>query len=418
MSLRFPVRPARLWDRAFLTTLLLAMGVLWLAWPLYQRLVPVSPGMVSAVRLLAAAVCGFVVSYLLTRPLRRPGDAVTLSDEALTLPPALTGGAQVTVRVDEIRRVELQGVENELRLVLATGYGRQAIAANRMATVEDFLELLDAVLALAARVPPPERLRLRANVEAALRAPPAPRALVTAALIGACLAFGAWAAFGVQPVTGEGIERQALALGANQPTLVREGQWFRLVSANYLHGGMAHLLMNMLGLWNIGQALERMLGRRALLTVYLAAGLTGALASSAFVELRWSVGASTSLFGLMGALAVVHFRGRHHTPAHLLPSGDFWRNTVFINALLVIAAPNIDHLGHLGGLAGGALTALLLDVRPYRREARPQRRLTIAAALLTAIHAAGLTVALTRPPEARRADLARHQELARAERGR
>jgi membrane associated rhomboid family serine protease len=179
---------------------------------------------------------------------------------------------------------------------------------------------------------------------------------------------------------------------------------------------MAHLLMNMLGLWNIGQALERMLGRRALLSLYLAAGLTGALASSAFVELRWSVGASTSLFGLMGALAVVHFRGRHHTPAHLLPSGDFWRNTVFINALLVIAAPNIDHLGHLGGLAGGALMALALDVRPYRSEERPRRRLTIAAALLTALHAAGLTVALTRPPEARRADLLRWTELVRAER--
>lgn len=411
--MRFRVQPAPLWDRGFLTAAFLSVVAVWLLWPLAARFLPSSSVGAPTLRMLAALLVGFVVAWVWTRSHRRPGDSIDLTEDALRLPPAITGGAVVNLRFDQIRRVELQGVENRLRLVLSTQSGRQIIPAGRMTTPEDFLDLLNALLALAEKVPAPERMRLLATVEMALRAPPAPRPWVTLTLIALCLAVGAiaqWALTFNGAATTPALE--GLFFGANQPVLVREGQWFRLVTANYLHGGVAHLVMNMLSLYTVGSALERMLGRRALLALYLFAGLTGALGSDALVSVRFSVGASTSLFGLVGALAVVHLRNRHTTPAHLLPTGDFWRNTLFMNALLVIAAPNIDHLGHLGGLLGGALLAWVLDVRPYQPEVRPHRRLSVAAGLLIAVHLAGLATAFVRGPEARHRDAERWIELA------
>ena len=415
--MRFRVRPAPLWDRGFLTAAFLAAVVAWLIWPLAVSALPrlaVSP---STLRLLGALVLGFVAGWVITRSHRRPGDSIDLTEETLRLPPAITGGADVTLRFDQVRRVELQGVNNRLRLVLATQSGRQVVPAGRMTTPDDFLDLLNALLTLSEHIPAPERMRLLATVDMALRAPPAPRPWVTLVLIGLCLAVGAVAQWGLQinEVSQPPPAFEGLLFGANQPVLVREGQWFRLVTANYLHGGAAHLFMNMLSLYTVGSALERMLGRRALLALYLFAGLTGALGSDIFATARFSVGASTSLFGLVGALAVIHLRNRNTTPAHLLPTVDFWRNTLFMNALLVIAAPNIDHLGHLGGLLGGAVLAWALSVRPFQPEVRPHLRLTVVASVLIVVHLAGLTTAFVRGPEARRRDGTRWLALERPE---
>jgi rhomboid protease GluP len=285
---------------------------------------------------------------------------------------------------------------------------------------DDFLALLNVLLALAERVPGPERMRVLAAVEQALEAPPEPRPWVTGALLAACLGVGAYAQWGLSPShPSVPATYDALLFGGNQPAFVRDGQWFRLVTANYLHGGVAHLAMNLLSLWSVGRALERMLGRRALLSLFLFAGLTGALASTVFAGAaspRFSVGASTSLFGLVGALAVTQLRYRHVTPAHLLPSGDFWRNTLFMNALLVFAAPNIDHMGHLGGAVGGAALTWVLGVAPFRSDERPARRLWAVTGLLGLTHAAAFAVALTRPVAARHDDAERWMALLEAAR--
>ncbi|MCK6573609.1 rhomboid family intramembrane serine protease [Myxococcota bacterium] len=405
---RFPVRPAALWDQSFTTALLVSLGVFWLAFPFWSRAVELPAGPGGAVRLTISAVMAFGAAWLFTRQQRRPGEAITLSDDGIRLPPALTGGAAVEPRWETIRGVGVQGANRDLRIVLSTRAGRHVIPLARLEAPDDFLALLNVLLALAERVPAPERMRVLAAVEQALEAPPEPRPIVTVALLGACLGVGAYAQWGVSAShPAVPIAYESLIFGGNQPALVRDGQWFRLVTANYLHGGAAHLVMNLLSLFSVGRALERMLGRRALLSLFLFAGLTGALASTALAgptSPRFSVGASTSLFGLVGALAVTQLRFRAVTPAHLLPSGDFWRNTLFMNALLVFAAPNIDHMGHLGGALGGAALTWVLGVRPFRADERPSGRLWLATGALAAVHAAGFAVALARGPEARRVD--------------
>jgi len=405
---RFPVRPAELWNGSFTTALLVALGLIWLAFPLGARALGLPAGFDGAPRLAISAVLAFGAAWLYTRRQRSPGDAITLSDDGLRLPPALTGGAPVEPRWETIGGVGVQGANQGLRIVLSTRGGRHVIPLDRLETPDDFLALLNVLLALAERVPAPERLRVLAAVEQALKAPPEPRPLVTVALLGACLGVGAYAQWGLgasHPVMPAAYE--PLIFGGNQPAFVRDGQWFRLVTANYLHGDAAHLVMNLLSLFSVGRVLEGMLGRRALLSLFLFAGLTGALASTALAgptSPRFSVGASTSLFGLVGALAVTQLRFRAVTPAHLLPSGDFWRNTLFMNALLVFVAPNIDHMGHVGGALGGAVLTWVLGVRPYRTEERPSGRLWLATCVLATLHAAGLAVALARGPDVRRAD--------------
>jgi rhomboid protease GluP len=417
---RFPVRPAALWDRTFTTALLLALGGFWLAFPLWGAALGIPPGPGGALRLVLCAVLAFGVAWLFTRRQRRPDEAITLSDEGVRLPPALTGGAPMEPRWETIRGVGVLGANRELRIVLNTRVGRHVIPLARLEGPDDFLALLNVLLALAEHVPAPERMRVLAAVEQALEAPPEPWPVVTVALLTACLGVGAYAQWGLAPShPSVPAAYDALIFGGNQPALVRDGQWFRLVTANYLHGGVAHLAMNLLSLWSVGRALERMLGRRALTSLFLFAGLTGALASTALTgpdSPRFSVGASTSLFGLVGALAVTQFRHRAVTPAHLLPSGDFWRNTLFMNALLVFAAPNIDHMGHLGGALGGGLLTWLLGVRPFRPDERPSRRLWLVTVALAGVHAAAFAVALGRGPDIRRADAERWLGLLEAAR--
>ena len=408
--MQFRVRPARLWDRAFLTSLLVAVGAIWLIWPLFRDHLSASPLPAATTRLTVSLLVGFVVAWLFTRPLRRLGDAVELTPDGLTLPRALTGGAPVVTRLADLRRLELQGVNNRLRLLLGTARGRQVIAAERFESPDDFLDFVRALLQVGGGPTTTERMQLLISVERALSAPSPARPWVTGTLIALCLGMGV-----AGQLSGSG-DFASLVFGGNQPVLVREGEYFRLVTANYLHGGALHLVMNMLSLWNVGQALERMLGRWALLAIYLASGITGALASDWFESARWSVGASTSLFGLVGALAVTHAMHRHDTPAHLLPTGDFWRNTLFFNGMLVLMAPNIDHLGHLGGALGGAGMALALGVRPFDGARARRATVRLVAVLFCVVHFAGLTTALLRPREQRAADFQRWAELELAER--
>jgi membrane associated rhomboid family serine protease len=165
------------------------------------------------------------------------------------------------------------------------------------------------------------------------------------------------------------------------PLFVELGDWWRVVTAAFLHIGPVHLALNMLALLVFGSELERQLGRWRFLALYLVSILGGSAAIQLFGEpLGQVAGASTGIYGLMGALGVLMVANRQDLRGLLTLLGI----NVFISFL-----PGFSLLGHLGGLVAGALaTAILLATR--RRQALQLGALALFAVVL-------LVVALTVP---------------------
>ncbi|MEU1590516.1 rhomboid family intramembrane serine protease [Micromonospora sp. NPDC005710] len=141
---------------------------------------------------------------------------------------------------------------------------------------------------------------------------------------------------------------------------IAEGQWYRLVTAMFLHYGVIHLLLNMWALWVLGRSLEANLGRVRFAALYLIAGLGGNVAAYLFSSPRAAtVGASTAVFGLFAALIIIERRlGRDIS--RIIP-------ILVINLVFTLAVPGISIPGHLGGLVVGGLMALVLAYAPRSR---------------------------------------------------
>jgi membrane associated rhomboid family serine protease len=137
---------------------------------------------------------------------------------------------------------------------------------------------------------------------------------------------------------------------------VAAGEWWRLITAMFLHYGVLHLLMNMYALWIIGRELEASLGRVRFVALYLLAGLGGNVASYLFSPDSISVGASTAVFGLMAAIFVI-LKRQKRSVAPIVP-------IIVINLVFTFVISNISVSGHLGGLIVGALAAGVLAYAP------------------------------------------------------
>lgn len=139
------------------------------------------------------------------------------------------------------------------------------------------------------------------------------------------------------------------------------GEWWRLLTAAFLHGSFLHIAFNMYVLFAIGQTLERVLGHAGYLVLYVVSALGGSVASYAFSDVRTvSVGASGAIFGLMGALVVAGRRLRYDISQVLVLLG--------VNILIGFVAPGIDWRAHLGGLVVGAAVAAILVHAPRRSQ--------------------------------------------------
>jgi membrane associated rhomboid family serine protease len=134
---------------------------------------------------------------------------------------------------------------------------------------------------------------------------------------------------------------------------VAEGEWWRLITAGFLHAGLMHLLFNCLALYTLGTLFEALYGRARYALLLLGSLIAGSYASITFnTENQVSVGASGAIFGLFGALLVVGRRLGAEMRSIL--------TLLAINAVIAITVPNIDWRAHLGGLAGGGVIAGLL----------------------------------------------------------
>jgi len=183
-----------------------------------------------------------------------------------------------------------------------------------------------------------------------------------------------------------------LRLGANAPALIEDGQYWRLISANFLHGGWVHIFFNGMALYFLGLMVEKLLGSWRFLLIYLSSAIAGALGSWWVGPGPLSVGASTAIFGLIGAFLVIHLRYWRQLPSPFRQSKKWWLMIITLNAGLPIVVPAIDYAAHAAGLAaGGLLTLALLRAAPELDPHRPASKgVTLMAAAVSALTVAGL----------------------------
>ena len=145
---------------------------------------------------------------------------------------------------------------------------------------------------------------------------------------------------------------------------VAEGEWWRLVTGAFMHGGLIHLVFNMFLAWMLGHQLERMHGPGRFVGIYTASLAAGSLGVMLIAPLALTVGASGAVFGLMGATLV------HQLRRGINPWSSGVGSLVVINLIFTVSRPGISIGGHVGGLLGGAMVAWLVDEADRRRVPR------------------------------------------------
>ncbi|MCP5277283.1 MAG: rhomboid family intramembrane serine protease [Thiobacillus sp.] len=176
-----------------------------------------------------------------------------------------------------------------------------------------------------------------------------------------------------------------LAWGANFGPATKDGEWWRLGSALFLHFGLFHLGMNMLSLWDGGRLVERMYGSGRFLLVYFASGLAGNLLSLIIQGDRAvSGGASGAIFGIYGAL-MVHLWLTKHRNESREHRQLLWGAALFsaFAILLGFTIEGIDNAAHIGGLLGGLLTGVVLARASNGDRVAPARSRWAAATLFS-----------------------------------
>lgn len=138
--------------------------------------------------------------------------------------------------------------------------------------------------------------------------------------------------------------------GAKFGPSVLQGEWWRLVTAGFLHGGLLHILMNSWVLFDLGAQVEEIYGTSRLVVLYFVATVFGFLAST-FWSMSISVGASAGLFGLIGAMIALGVR--HQTALGSAIRGMYVRWAIYGLLFGLLPGLHIDNAAHLGGLAAG-----------------------------------------------------------------
>jgi membrane associated rhomboid family serine protease len=170
---------------------------------------------------------------------------------------------------------------------------------------------------------------------------------------------------------------------------VAAGDWWRLLTAAFLHYGVFHLAVNMYSLFYVGSLLEHVIGRWRFLLLYLASGLAGSAGALVVTPNAATVGASGAIFGILGALFVLERRGH-------IASGGQIAGLIVINLIFTFAFSGfalggqvtgltISLGGHLGGLVGGFV--LMIGLLQFRRSA------LYSLAAIAAVVAASVLVA-------------------------
>lgn len=184
-----------------------------------------------------------------------------------------------------------------------------------------------------------------------------------------------------------------LRMGGAVGSLIRQGEWWRLLSATLLHGGVLHLGMNLLAIYSLGSLVERLLGPARLVTILVVAGLAGSGLGVVLTPPHrdvLSIGASGAVFGLLGTSLLWAVYPRRDFPVWVVKQ---LRKMALVNGVLnlgVSLLPQVDHWAHLGGALAGAGLALAGFSRPLLAPT-PSRLTGSTLAALLAVVALGVS---------------------------
>lgn len=183
----------------------------------------------------------------------------------------------------------------------------------------------------------------------------------------------------VNPLIGPP-EATLVQLGAKQGTLIISPNWqvYRLLTPIFLHGGIVHLCLNMMWQMSVMLPLERHWGCIFVCFIYLISGVGGNLLSALFLPEIVTVGASSSLFGILGGVYADLWMNWRYMPS---PKRDFILITIQVVAQVIVGLiPWIDNFAHVGGLLVGFLSTMIFIPRmrhpnPYEEQAAQQKDL-------------------------------------------
>jgi membrane associated rhomboid family serine protease len=189
---------------------------------------------------------------------------------------------------------------------------------------------------------------------------PATYILIAINVIAFLAEVGSGAPLGTSFAAGGSVYRDFSLFGP----AVANGEWYRLLTAGFLHAGLLHILFNMVALYFLGSLLEPGIGTPRFLAVYFVSLLAGSFGALLITPDTHTVGASGAVFGLMSAAFIV---ARHRGVEQLAGQIGFY---IIINIFFTIGVSGISIGGHFGGLIAGALCGFLI-VFAERRVRRP-----------------------------------------------
>ena len=175
--------------------------------------------------------------------------------------------------------------------------------------------------------------------------------------------------------------RALWAFGAAGAIPWQAGHWWTILTAIYLHGGLLHIIFNVLWIRQLGPEVEKCYGPARLVVIFTVAGVAGFVLSNAF-DVSFTVGASGSIFGLLGALvAYGRRRGGAFGRLQLQQYGQ-WALVLFVAGFFMAG---VNNLAHAGGFVGGFASGLVLSLAERRAETTVDWLLASAAIVLTVV---------------------------------
>lgn len=175
--------------------------------------------------------------------------------------------------------------------------------------------------------------------------------------------------------------KSLLVLGSTGTVAILElHRWWSLLSANYLHGGILHILFNMVALRQIGPIVIREYGSHRMIAIYTLGGVAGFVLSF-LAGVRFTIGASAAVCSLIGAILYYGKSRGGIYGQNLFSQIGGWAISIFVFGLIV---PGINNWGHGGGMVAGALLGYLLGYQEKKRENMRHKFLGTSCVVITA----------------------------------